>query len=233
MRARGIHILLLMMALGCWGVQPTPATAQEHASDSTAITPAAGEAGETHGSATEAGGHEDEGEPNIFAGRLLTSMLTVAVFIVLLLILGKWAWKPMLSGLQRREEHIRKTIEDAEAKQADAESRLEEYRQKLETAQKEAQKILEQGRSEAAHLAEKYRKQAHDDARQLQQKAQRDIEAAREAAVRQLYRESYELAVKLAGRIIEEEVSPERHERLMEEALRQVEHEAGKNRTAD
>lgn len=230
MRAHGIKTLRLVMllALVWWGTRPMCALAQEHASESTTATHIANGGAETDGSASTSGGHREEGEPNIFAGYLLTSMLTLAVFVVLLLILSKWAWKPMLSGLQKREEHIRKTIETAETKQADAEARLEEYRRKLEEAQQEAQKILEQGRSEAAQLSETFRKQAHDDARQLQQKAQRDIEAAREAAVRQLYRESYELAVKLAGRILEEEVSPERHERLLEEALRQVEREAGK-----
>ena len=59
-----------------------------------------------------------EDEPNIFAGGWYSVILTLAVFIVLLAVLGKWAWGPILAGLQKREEHIRQSIEEAEKARA-------------------------------------------------------------------------------------------------------------------
>ena len=87
-----------------------------------------------------------EESPDIFSGTWGTAILTLAIFIVLLAVLGKWAWGPILSGLQKREEHIRRSIEEAEQARADGEKALQEYKEQLAQAQSEAQVIIEQGR---------------------------------------------------------------------------------------
>ena len=93
-------IVALMGSVGCAAL-PTWHMAQLEGLDASRWTQPAAEA--EHGEA--AAGH-GEG-PNPFAGSVVTAILTLAIFVVLLFVLGKWAWGPILAGLQKREEHIR------------------------------------------------------------------------------------------------------------------------------
>lgn len=197
------------------GAAPT-AGAGAHASEAGDET--GDEPGAADGHADEhAGGHE--GESNIFAGNLGTSIITIAIFLVLLFILGRYAWRPILSGLQKREEHIRKSIEDAEKAQADAERALKEYQQKLNQANKEAEAVLEKGRKDAIKLADELKQKAQEEAGNLRQQAQADIEAAKDQALQDIYQQSADLATDLAGRIIGKSLSPDDHRALLQESL--------------
>ena len=171
---------------------------------------------DAHGG-TDNAAHQES--PNIFSGTLGTAILTLAIFIVLLVILGKWAWGPILSGLQKREDHIRQSIEDAENARADAEKSLTQYKEQLATAENEAQSVIDKGRTDAAHLAEEMKEKAQAEAQELRQQAQRDIASARDQALRQIYDESADLATDLAGKIISKTLNPEDHRQLLQESL--------------
>jgi len=175
--------------------------------------------------------HEAGGaEPSIFAGSLVTALLTLAVFVVLLAILGRWAWKPILGALQKREEHIRQIIEQAEQAQRDAEKTLAEYRQQLGQVQKEAAALLEKGRAEAVHLAEELTQKAKDEAARLRSQAQRDVAAARDQAVRELYQQSCRLALDLTTKLLPRTLSAEDQTRLLEEALHEIENQPARRK---
>jgi len=162
---------------------------------------------------------EDEGAPDIFAGGWYNVILTLAVFIVLLAVLGKWAWGPILSGLQKREEHIRQSIEEAEKARADGEKALAEYKEKLAEAQEEAQTIIDKGRTEALRLAEDFKQKAQAEGQNLRNQAQRDITSAKDQALKQIYDQTVNLAVEMAGRIISKELTPADHRDLLQESL--------------
>ena len=101
---------------------------EEHGTDPPVQETTAGaeQALDTHGESVDTGhgsvdtSHgESEGDPNIFEGGWGNVILTLSVFLVLLAVLGKWAWGPILAGLQKREEHIRQSIEEAEKARAE------------------------------------------------------------------------------------------------------------------
>ena len=95
----------------------------------------------------EGAAHSDG--PSIFAGDLGNILWSLVTFLLVLVVLGKFAWKPILSGLQGREEFIRDSLAQAKKDREEAEARLKEYGQKLETARAEATELVEEGRRDA------------------------------------------------------------------------------------
>lgn len=173
------------------------------------------------------GGAAHEGGDNIFAGDWMLPILTLAVFLVLLAVLGKWAWGPILSGLQKREEHIRQSIEDAEQARADAEKALTDYKEQLARAQSEAQSIIEKGRTEAGQIAEQLKQSAQQEAQNLRAQAEKDISSAKDRAVKEISDYSCELAADIAGRIINRSLDAKDHRDLLNESLNKLQ---GQNR---
>ena len=171
---------------------------------------------------TDAHGGDAGGEPDIFSGNLGTAVFTIAIFIVLLLVLGKWAWGPILSGLQSREEYIRESIKKAEDARSDAEQALAEYKDQLARAQAEAEAIIDKGRSEAISLAQEFKQSAEEESQSLRSQAERDISSAKDQALKEIYQQSTELATEMAGRIIGKSLSPDDHRELLQESLNKL-----------
>jgi F-type H+-transporting ATPase subunit b len=168
----------------------------------------------------------NEGGSDIFAGDWILVILTLAVFVVLLAILGKWAWGPILSGLQKREEYIRQSIDDAEKAKVDAENSLAQYKQQLSQAREEALAIIEKGRSDAVHLADELKLNAKDEAQKLRTQAQRDIDSAKDQALKEIYQQTTELATDIAAGIISKSLNPDDHRMLLQEALSKLQQES-------
>jgi len=160
--------------------------------------------------------------PDIFSGDLGTAVFTIAIFIVLLVILGKWAWGPILTGLQKREEHIRDSIEEAQKAHDEADEALAKYKAQLAKAQQESQSIIEKGRDEALLLAEQFRDKAQQDAQLISTKAQRDIASAKDQALKELYEQTTELATEMAAGIIGKTLTPDDHRELLQESLNKL-----------
>ncbi|MFC1781967.1 F0F1 ATP synthase subunit B [Planctomycetota bacterium] len=206
--------VVLISAPGLWAQEENGADQAAQSEVEHAVTGDPGQ--ETGGSGAHA---VEEGAPDIFAGDWITVILTLAVFIVLLLVLRKWAWGPILSGLQKREEHIRQSIEEAEKARADGEKSLAEYKEKLTQAQNEAQEIIDKGRADAVNLAEEFKEKALDEAQNLRTQAQRDITSAKDQALKQIYDQSVNLAAEMAGKIISKELDATAHHDLLQESL--------------
>jgi len=178
--------------------------------------------GLVYGSGAEAAhGSEEEGV-NIFAGGWGTAIWTLALFVLLLVILRRWAWGPILTGLQKREEHIRATIEDAEKAKQQATESLKQYQEQIARAKQEAEAILSQGRQDAEKLSQQMREAAQQEAQGLREQARRDIESARDQALRNLQQETVSLAEEMASRILERSVTAEDHQKLLQESLSQM-----------
>lgn len=172
---------------------------------------------------SEAAGEMGHESPNLFGGDIWLSIFTLVIFVILLAILGKFAWGPILSGLQKREEHIRNTIEEAQNARQEAEKSLAEYKEQLAQARQEAQAIIEKGRTDAARLAEDLRVKAQAEAQSLRDRAQQDIGSAKNQALNEIYDQVAVLATEIAGKIIQKSLNPEDHRQLLDESLRGIE----------
>ena len=162
------------------------------------------------------------GESNLFAGDIGNAIWTLVIFLLVIVVLGKFAWGPLLGGLQQREEFIRRSLKEAKEDREAAEARLQEYEEKLTGAGAEASKIIEQGKREGETLRAGIEEKARDEADKMVERAGREIELAKQKAIKDLYATSSELATEIASRIVQRELNPQDHEKLIADSIEEL-----------
>ncbi len=144
---------------------------------------------------------------------------TAVVFLCLLAILWKFAWKPIVQGLDKREGNVADQIAQAEAANQRATELLAEHQRKLAAAGDEVRSILDQGRRQSEQLGRELIDKAKQEAKAEQERSLRRIDAAADAAMKELADRGAALAVKLAGKIVRAELNPRDHAQLIEQAV--------------
>lgn len=167
--------------------------------------------------------HGTEAGVNPFAGDVGNAIWTIVIFVLVLVVLGKFAWTPILGALQKREDYIRDALEKAKRDREEAEARLREYIQKVEAARAEATAIVQEGRRDAEVLKQRLEEKAHEEADAMMARAKREIQIASDTAVKNLYSLTANLATDVASRIIRKELTAADHERLVAEAIEELE----------
>jgi len=147
---------------------------------------------------------------------------SLIVFGAAFFILSRTAWPKIVSGLQEREEKIKRDIAEAEKSRKQAEKALSEYEQALADARAEAGKILDQARQDQQRLAAELKSKTEAELNAMRDGAKRDIEAAKKQAVGEIYDHMATVATSIAGRILEREISADDQRRLVEESLNQL-----------
>ena len=171
---------------------------------------------------TEEAGHGGGHENNIFAGDVGNVLWTLIIFGLVIFVLGKFAWGPLLDYLKQREDFIHDSVAKAKADREAAELRLTELEKRLNDARAEATAIVEEGRRDAEVVRQRVGEEAKVEAKKELERAKREIAIARETAVKHLYEVSGNLAVEIAARIVGRELQKKDHERLISEAIAEV-----------
>lgn len=169
--------------------------------------------------------HAAEEPPTLspFAGNVGNAIWTLAIFVLVVIVLGKFAWGPVLGLLRQREDFIHRSLSDAKRDRDEAEARLNEYTAKLQRAHAEAGTIIEDARRDAERFREELHQRAKAEADTLLKNAERQIQLETGRAVQQIRREAADLSVLIASKLIQRNLSKEDNDRLIEDALRQVE----------
>jgi len=162
-----------------------------------------------------------------FAGNLGNAIWTLLIFMVVVAVLGKFAWGPILSGLQKREEFIRESLASAKRNLEAAQAHRAEYEQKLHKARQDASMLVDEGRRDAEAVKRRIEEDARRSADEAIERAKREIGIARDSALRDLYERSADLAMTMAGSVLRRQVSVEDHRRLVEEALAELSERQG------
>jgi len=162
------------------------------------------------------------GESNLFAGDIGNAVWTLVIFLLVIVVLGKFAWGPLLGGLQQREEFIRRSLKEAKEDRETAEARLQEYEKKLTNAGAEASQIIDQGKREGESLRAGIEEKARDEANKMVERARREIELAKRSAIKDLYATSSGLATEIASRIVQRELNPQDHEKLISDSIKEL-----------
>ena len=149
---------------------------------------------------------------------------TIITFLVLLALLAKFAWRPLLDALDRRQESIRKSLDDARQAKQELERLQQESAQIIREARVEADAVIGRSRADAERLREDIRQKARAEAEGIVRNAERQIQLETTRALQQIRHEAVELSVMIASKIIQRNLSKEDNERLIDEALQQVEH---------
>jgi F-type H+-transporting ATPase subunit b len=235
MRGMGRLLWMIPVVAGTallWGAAFSGAHAQEEMAKSAEVEKGTAEPPhEGKGEVHEKGHHHDPTnltEAN--ASRVIANpdelkgdaaIATFVIFLLLMAILTKFAWKPIAHGLEAREKGIMDKIEQARVAAEKATEQLQQYEAKLATATQEAQQIVGEARKTAETAKEKILTEAQALAQREREKAVADISAAKNQALREIAEKSVDTAIGLARNIIRREVRPGDHEQLIQDALKQ------------
>jgi F-type H+-transporting ATPase subunit b len=191
---------------------------------------AAPEASDAHEAAkADEGEHGDGGPSNPLKAEPTLAIWTFVVFVGLLLILSKFAWKPLMHALHEREKHLEHVLHETERARNESESLLSEHRKQMARAADEVRSLLEQARADAQRTGEKIVKQAQDEAESAKQRAQRDIGAARDSALAEIWEKTADMAVSVAGRVLSKELTEGDHKKLLDAAISELPAAPGAN----
>jgi F-type H+-transporting ATPase subunit b len=184
------------------------------------LTTGVARAADEHGT----GDHGKGGSPNldIFAGALDLGIWTVVVFLVLLFVLSKYAWKPMLEGLKKREESIKGAVEEAKIARAETQRMQADFQRKLDEAHQQIPQLMEEARRKAQELAEEMRVKANADIAAERQRLRREIDTATDQALQTIWNKAADIAADIAGKAIRRSLTEEDRRRLVEEAMNEL-----------
>jgi len=148
---------------------------------------------------------------------------TIATFLVLVALLAKFAWRPLLAALERRQDVIRKSLDDAQQAKQELERLHVESQRILAIARTEAEQILSDTRSDANRFREELKQKAQVEASGIVKNAERQIQMETARAIQQIRAEAVDLSVAIASKLLERNVSKEDNERLIEDTFKQIE----------
>ncbi len=148
---------------------------------------------------------------------------TIVTFLVLLGLLAKFAWRPLLQALETRQERIRKSLEDAERAKQELERLQQESAKIMRQARIEAESIVTQTRADAERLRGELKQKAKDEADNILRNAQQQIQLQTRQAIQQIRGEVADIAVLLASKLLERNIAKEDNARLIDDTLKQIE----------
>ncbi len=161
-----------------------------------------------------------EGLLKLDPGLLLWTIIT---FIVLVLILWKAAWKPIIEALDSRAERIKKDVEEAGKTRNEAEQVLNRYKEMLDKAKDETAKIIADGKAKAEKISDDIIFKARKDAENIAERSRKDVELAKDTALSDLKLEIANIATAIAAKIIQKNLKPEDQEGIVKDALNKFE----------
>lgn len=205
-------LIIMAILLASFGLASAPVLAEE-AAPGQADTHSAQGAGDSHG------GHDEKALLHWDFGAALWS---IAVFVVLLIILRVAAWKPILKGLNDRENFIRNALEEAKREREKAQQQQAEFEAKLQKSQQEAAAVVEEGRRDAEEMRKRIVSEARHEAEAVADRAKREIELARNDALQKLHDQTVAISTMVAGKMIQRELNAADHEALINESIAEL-----------
>ena len=154
------------------------------------------------------------------------ALFSLIVFLVFLLVLKKFAWGPLIAGLDQREAGIRAHFEGAEEARRKAEELLAEHDARLEGVQDEVREIIAEARRDAEHTRSEIVAAAQHEAEATRDRAVAEIERARDQALKDLFDQVAHQVATATEHVLERSLQESDQQRLIEEALAQVSAEA-------
>lgn len=142
--------------------------------------------------------------------------------LILYLIIKKFLFAPIQKMIADRENEVKNLLDTAEQAKQDALAMKEEYTQHLENAKDEANEILKNANKKAVLRSEEIIRDAQDKAGAIVAKADVQIEMERKRAFEEVKQDISDIALLAASKVVERELSPEEHQRLISEFIDQV-----------
>ena len=150
-------------------------------------------------------------------------ILGAIAFFILFYFMYKWAIPKLNQTLEARRQRIQGDLEKAEEARSEADTLLEDYRKQLANAREESNHIVEEARKVAESMRKEMEQRAQEQARSIVERAQEEIRAERDRVFQELKAQVGELSLQLAERVVGESLDRDRHLRLVDEYIRNLE----------
>lgn len=161
--------------------------------------------------------------PNVFALTANVSFWTLIIFAILLFVLAKFAFPPILGYAAAREKRIQDALDESARQREETRQLLELQRAELAKARTEAQAIIAEGRQAAERVRQDLLARARAEHEEMLARARADIEAERARAIESMRREAVELALAAAERLVEKRLDTEADRKLVSDFLSRAE----------
>jgi F-type H+-transporting ATPase subunit b len=161
-------------------------------------------------------------EPNPMQPQPALAIWTVVVFVGLLLLLGKYAWGPLIQALHQREEHLEHCLLQTEKARNESEQILAEHKRLMVQADDRVRSMLDKAQKDAQAGAEEIIRLAQAEAEAARDRARREISTARDQALAEIWTQTANIAVSVAGRILTKQLGEEEHRRLLDLAIKEL-----------
>lgn len=156
-------------------------------------------------------------------GLMIGDMIVqLVMFLILIALVTKFAWRPLMNVMQAREEHIANEIDQAENNRQEAERLMKEAQDELNHTRQNAQKIIEDAKLTAQDQQNTILQEARAEAERLKENARLEIEQEKDKAVQALQEQVATLSVQIASKVIEKELSMDEQDQLIKEYLDKV-----------
>ncbi len=149
-------------------------------------------------------------------------LYAIIAFLILYWLLSKYAFGPLFGIMEERRKQVQEQISSAETSRAEASKHLEEQKQALEQARKEAYDIIEQARVTSSKQADDILAQAKSEASRLKDEATKDIESEKNKAINALRNQVSGMSVMIASKIIEKQLDEKSQEEIVNQYLKEV-----------
>ena len=147
---------------------------------------------------------------------------TIITFLILLVVLKKIAWKPILDALESREKEIKDALNAAEKAREEAEKVSSDYEQSMKDAQIKSQKIISDSKLAAEKVKSEIEKTATVKAELMIENAKEQINSEKENAIKDIRDIAIDLSIDIASKVIEKNIDSEENKRLIEEAMNNI-----------
>ena len=147
---------------------------------------------------------------------------TLNTFVLLLVILRVTAWKPIMEGLEKREQVIVNARDEAIKAKEEAEKARDDLKQQLAEAHSQAREIVDEARRDGAALRESMRTEAQAEIQAERDRLRKEIETAKDQALQEIWSQSVQLATMMSTKAVRRELSEEDHRRLLDESLAEL-----------
>ncbi|MBD3920756.1 F0F1 ATP synthase subunit B [Paenibacillus sp. PR3] len=148
--------------------------------------------------------------------------IQLVAFLILFWLLSRYAFGPLFGIMEQRKAHIQSQLDNAENSRKQASQQLEEQKQALQQARKEAHDIIEQARATSSKQADDIIVAAKSEATRLKDDAVRDIDSEKNKAIAALRSEVGGMSVAIASKIIEKQIDEKSQEQLVDQYLKEV-----------
>lgn len=147
---------------------------------------------------------------------------TIVIFILLLVLLRKIAWGPLIKALNNREDTIRTALENAEKQNKEAQLLIEQNRKNIAEANAQSMRVINEAKETAGKVKDDIINKAKDDAKKIVDQTRVQIESMKDAAMEQLKSEISDIAITAAEKIINANLDKAKQKKIVDEFLKKL-----------